>query len=160
MFLRTGRISRHCWACKPRVNGCRLVVAFTSTLKNFWSPSSFFISFSSFGTLYCTVQYSSSAWTTRWQFGAASIKGCSVEILLAILEALFDLAHSCQLCLMVQYLPDRQILWVDAPSQYDKLSVEWHCRRQKFCFLTSLFGHLEINLFPAPNSQLLPLFLN
>lgn len=36
-----------------------------------------------------------------------------LEILLVIMEAVFDLLHSHQLCLTVQYLPGQQKVWVD-----------------------------------------------
>lgn len=94
----------------------------------------------------------------RQQSDTSLIRGpVSQKILLTILEAVFCLSHSLQLCDMVQHLPGRLNVWADPMSQFMKSLVDWHLKT--FHILMTQFGCLNINLFTAPYSHHLPLFL-
>lgn len=77
-----------------------------------------------------------------------------------VMEALFDLAHSRQLCLMVQYLLGQQNVWADALSRSAGFSLQWVLWQWTFCSLTSQSGSPDIDMFAVPDSHFLPCFLS
>lgn len=80
------------------------------------------------------------------------------EVLLAISEAIFDLAYLCQLLLSAHYLSGHQNIWADPLFRSAESNVEWRLLPQEFRSLTTWFSLPRNDLFATPTLQLLLLY--
>lgn len=137
---------------KTKVSGLDPYVIFTSVHRNCW----FLLLFLQhcpelWNTSVCFhMENKTAVWCIDRQASAW------LEILLAVSEVLFDLAHSSCLCLAVLYLPDRQNIGADDLSRFAETSAEWILLPQMFHQLRVWFDQPEIDLFCALMSHLLP----
>lgn len=146
MFLKMAGVFRHCRACKCWVSGPRHVCTFTTTPRNIWVLSS-----ASKSSLHSEHSHMFPHRQSDGSLVHQMSRVCLDGVLFAISETVFDLAHSCQLCLTVQHLLGWQNIWAGILSRFTEPSVVWRLHYQ--------FNCLEIDLFSAPQSSLLPLFL-